>query len=191
MVVGAGAAGSSTARLLWHLGVGELRVVDSMGILHPGRPGLAAHKAELAALTNRAGLRGSLATALRGADLCIALYGRAIPAADLAGMNAGPIILALSYPDVEVRPEDAAALGAIYLPALENNLSNNMATPGLLLAAHKLGLPRLTMPDLECAVDCLTSLSESQPGPAPVPRVEAGLLARSIARAITSRRELR
>jgi malate dehydrogenase (oxaloacetate-decarboxylating) len=40
VVVGAGAAGSSTARLLHHIGVGELRVVDSVGILQTDRTDL-------------------------------------------------------------------------------------------------------------------------------------------------------
>ncbi len=188
VVVGAGAAGSSTARLLHHIGVGELRVVDSTGILHPGRAGLNTEKAELAVLTNQSGIRGSLETALRGADVCVALSGSPIAAEDLTGMNAKPIIIPLSYPDIEVRLEDAAALGAVYLPALENNLSNNLATPGLLLAAHQLGLRRLSMRDLQIAVDCLTSLSKNQPGRSPVPRVDPGLLARSIARAIADGR---
>lgn len=182
VVVGAGAAGSSTARLLHHIGVGELRVVDSAGILHSGRVGLNAEKAELAALSNPHGIQGSLGMALRGADVCVALSGSPIAAEDLAEMNAKPIIIPLSYPDIEVRPADAAALGADYLPALENNLSNNLATPGLLLAACRLGLRRLSMRDLQTAVYCLTSLSE--PDPSPVPRVDPELLASSIARAI-------
>ena len=188
VVVGAGAAGSSTARLLHHIGAGELRVVDSAGILHAGRDGLNAEKAELAALTNPHGMRGSLEVALRGADVCVALSGSPIAADDLAGMNPKPLIIPLSYPDVEVELEDAAALGAVYLPALENNLSNNLATPGLLLAAHQLGRRRLSMCDLQIAVDCLTSLSKNEPDTSPVPRVDPGLLARSIARAIADGR---
>ncbi|MDL4818698.1 hypothetical protein [Actinomadura opuntiae] len=188
VVVGAGAAGSATARLLHHLGLGELRVVDSAGILRPGRSGLTADKAELAALTNRRGLSGPLAAALRGADLCVALSGSPIAADDLAGMNAKPIIIPLSYPDIEVGAEDAAALGATYLPALENDLSNNLATPGLLLAACRLGLRRLSMRDLHAAVDCLTSLPGPRAGAAPFPRVAPGPLAESIARAIADQR---
>ena len=188
VVVGAGAAGSSTARLLHHIGVGELRVVDSAGILRPGRVGLNPEKAELAILINQTGIGGSLGTALRGADVCVALSGSPIAAEDLAGMNAKPIIIPLSYPDIEVQLEEAAALGAVYLPALENELSNNLATPGLLLAAHQLGLRQLSIPDLQIAVDCLTSLSEDQPDASPVPRVDRRLLARSIARAIADGR---
>ncbi|NKZ08311.1 hypothetical protein [Actinomadura latina] len=188
VVVGAGAAGSCTARLLHHIGVGELRVVDSAGILRPGRAGLSAEKAELAALTNRRGLGGPLGAALRGADVCVALSGSPIDAADLAGMNARPIIIPLSYPDIEVRAEDAAALGAVYLPALEHGLSNNLATPGLLLAACRLGLRGLSTRDLRAAVDCLTALSDDPPDPSPVPRADAGLLARSIAGAVAGGR---
>jgi malate dehydrogenase (oxaloacetate-decarboxylating) len=188
VVVGAGAAGSSTARLLHHLGVGELRVVDSVGILRSDRTDLTPVKAELAVLTDHHGIRGSLGSALRGADLCVALSGSPIAAEDLAGMNAKPIIIPLSYPDIEVRLEDAVALGAEYLPALENNLSNNLATPGLLLAAYQLGLRQPSTRDLQVAVDCLMSMSTNRLDDSPVPSVDPGLLARSIAGAIADGR---
>ena len=185
VVVGAGAAGSCTARLLRHIGIGELRVVDSVGILHTDRSDLNAEKAELAVLTNWRGIRGSLGTALQGADVCIGLSGSPIAAEDLAGMNAKPIIIPLSYPDIEVQFDDAAALSAVYLPALENDLSNNVATPGLLLAACQLGLRRVSMRDMGIAVDCLTALSKNQPDAWPVPRFNPAWLARTIARTIT------
>jgi malate dehydrogenase (oxaloacetate-decarboxylating) len=188
VVVGAGAAGSSTARLLHHLGVGDLRVVDSGGVLHRDRADLAPEKAELAALTNRSDVRGPLAEALRGADVCVALSGSPVPATDLAGMNPRPIIIPLSYPDVEMQLSDALALRAVYLPALENNLSNNLATPGLLLAAHRLGLRELSMCDLANAVACLTSLSMAAPDPVPVPDLDPVLLAGAIAGAVADGR---
>lgn len=188
VVVGAGAAGSATARLLHHLGLAEVRVVDSTGILFPGRPGMNTEKAEIAALTNPAGLRGSLATALRGADLCVALSGAPISAGELAGMNPKPILIPLSYPDVEVRFEDADALGATYLPALENHLSNNLATPGLLLAACESGLRRPAMADLAAAVGALTELVEDGPQAPPVPLADPGHLARAIAAAVAADR---
>nr|WSY54840.1 NAD-dependent malic enzyme [Streptomyces sp. NBC_00886] len=188
VVVGAGAAGSTTARLLHHLGAGELRVVDSRGILHPGRDRLTPEKTELAALTNPGGLRGPLGRALEGADVCVALSGAPINAEDLAGMNPKPVVVPLSYPDVEVRPEDAAALGATYLPALENNLSNNLATPGLLLAACRLGLTRLSMRDLASAVAGLVALAPDGPDIPPVFTADLGLTARSIAHAVADGR---
>lgn len=188
VVVGAGAAGSATARLLHHLGLGEVRVTDSTGILFPGRPGMNTEKAEIAGLTNPGGLRGTLAAALQGADLCVALSGAPISAEELSGMNPKPILMPLSYPDVEVRFEDAAALAATYLPALENQLSNNLATPGLLLAACESELRRPAMRDLAAAVGCLVRLVEDGPKAPPVPRVDPGRLARAIAAAVAADR---
>ncbi|MBJ6641049.1 NADP-dependent malic enzyme [Streptomyces sp. DHE7-1] len=192
VVVGAGAAGSTTARLLHHLGTGEVRVVDSTGLLHPGRARLTPDKAELAALTNPHGLRGPLGTALDGADVCVGLSGAPIAAADLARMNPKPVVVPLSYPDVEVRYEDAAALGATYLPALEHELSNNLATPGLLLAACRLGLRRPSMRDLATAAGCLVSQSaarpDARPDAPPLSGADLGRTARAIARAIAEDR---
>ncbi|WP_371476520.1 malic enzyme-like NAD(P)-binding protein [Kitasatospora sp. NBC_00315] len=186
VVAGAGAAGTATARLLHHLGVGELRVVDSRGLLYRGRPGMTAEKAELADLTNPERRQGPLAAALRGADLLLGLSGVPVAADELAGMNPKPIIVPLSYPDVEVRFEDADALGATYLHALEHNLSNNLATPGLLLAACESGLWRLSTSDLAAAVGCLVSLVPDRPDAPPVPQTDPGELARAIADAVVA-----
>ncbi|GAA3219188.1 malic enzyme-like NAD(P)-binding protein [Actinocorallia longicatena] len=188
VVVGAGAAGTGTARLLHDLGAGELRVVDSAGIVRPGRAGLTGEKTELAALAGPYGPAGSVRDALRGADVCVGLSGAPIGAADLAGMNAGPVIIPLSYPDVEVGAEDAAALDAVYLPALEHDLSNNLATPGLLLAACELGLRRLSVPDMRAAANRLVSLAEDRPDAPPLPRADPVPLARSIADAVAEGR---
>lgn len=187
-VVGAGAAGSATARLLHHLGAGEVRVVDSAGLLYAGRPGMNPEKAALARLTNPSRIQGPLAAALRGADVLLGLSGAPVAAEDLAGMNAKPIIIPLSYPDVEVRFEDADALGATYLAALEHRLSNNLATPGLLLAACESGLRRLSTPDLAAAVARLVSLVPDGPDAPPVPPGEPRALARAVADAVAASR---
>ncbi|MGW0856649.1 hypothetical protein [Streptomyces sp. NPDC002690] len=190
VVAGAGAAGSATTRLLHHLGLGELRVVDSRGLLYRGRPGMNAEKTALAELTNPEGMRGPLAAALWGADLLLGLSGAPVAADELAGMNPKAIIVPLSYPDIEVRFEDADALGATYLHALEHNLSNNLATPGLLLAACESGLRRLSASDLAAAVGCLVSLVPDRPDAPPVPQTDPGELARAIADAVAASRAL-
>lgn len=88
--------------------------------------------------TNSGALPGPLGTAPAGADVCVALSAP-ITAEGLARMNPEPVAVPLSYPDVEVRYEDAAVLDATRLPAPEDELSNTLATPGLLLAACRLG----------------------------------------------------
>ncbi|MEU1705361.1 hypothetical protein ABZ478_08145 [Streptomyces sp. NPDC005706] len=89
--------------------------------------------------TNSGALPGPLGTAPAGADVCVALSGAPITAEGLARMNPEPVAVPLSYPDVEVRYEDAAVLDATRLPAPEDELSNTLATPGLLLAVCRLG----------------------------------------------------
>ncbi|MEV6626144.1 malic enzyme-like NAD(P)-binding protein, partial [Amycolatopsis sp. NPDC051114] len=60
VVSGAGAAGVACARILQEAGIGDVTVLDSRGIIHPGRDGLNPIKTHLAATTNKAGLQGWL-----------------------------------------------------------------------------------------------------------------------------------
>ncbi len=68
---GIGAAGGAAAKLLLDLGYSNLILCDKDGILCAGDPTLRPHHAELAARTNQAGQRGTLADALVGADVFI------------------------------------------------------------------------------------------------------------------------
>src|SRR3954451_13361793 len=79
VIAGAGASGVACANILFSAGAGDLTVVDSRGILHDGRDGMNPWKAELAGRTNKAGLRGGLAEALRGADVFVGLSGSTVP----------------------------------------------------------------------------------------------------------------
>src|SRR5262245_54954950 len=91
VVVGAGAAGVAVTRMLIAGGVtgADVVVCDSRGAIYAGRPGLSGTKAELAALTNAAGTTGSVADALRGADVLIGVSGGTVDEQAVAGMAPG------------------------------------------------------------------------------------------------------
>src|SRR6201996_7958714 len=59
VVAGAGASGIAVAKMLLSAGIGDVAVSDSKGLVYQGRDGLNPVKAELAKITNRAGLTGS------------------------------------------------------------------------------------------------------------------------------------
>src|SRR5260370_13436623 len=113
VLVGAGAAGTATAKLLLGWGLGKLLLVDRIGILHPGLAGMTAIQEELAALTNPEQRSGGLAEALAGADIFAGVFvaGNLSPT---LGQSTGPqpIVFGLANPDAEILPEVALAAGA-------------------------------------------------------------------------------
>jgi malate dehydrogenase (oxaloacetate-decarboxylating)(NADP+) len=108
VLLGAGAAGQATVQLLYALGVHreQVTMVDSKGVVHPGRTNLDIHKRRYARETPAR----TLADAMRGADVFIG-----VSAADLVtpehvkSMAGRPVVFALANPDPEIRPELAHA----------------------------------------------------------------------------------
>src|SRR6266498_1553195 len=73
VIVGAGAAGVACTKMLLAAGAGDVTLLDSRGIIYPGRERLNPIKEEMAEITNKAGLRGGMAEALDGADVFVGL----------------------------------------------------------------------------------------------------------------------
>ncbi|HKA70130.1 MAG TPA: malic enzyme-like NAD(P)-binding protein, partial [Actinomycetes bacterium] len=107
VISGAGAAGVAVTRILVAAGIGDVAVSDSRGIVHAGRTDLSPVKAALAAATNRAGLTGSLASALAGADVFIGVSAGSVAEDAVASMAPRAIVFALANPNPEVDPEIA------------------------------------------------------------------------------------
>src|SRR5947199_3567034 len=64
VVSGAGAAGVACTKILLEAGIGDVAIADSKGLLHEGRSGMTAVKMEMAGLTNKVGLVGTIEEAL-------------------------------------------------------------------------------------------------------------------------------
>jgi malate dehydrogenase (oxaloacetate-decarboxylating) len=140
VVSGAGAAGVAVTKMLIAGGVdaGEVIVCDSRGIIHAGREGLSAGKAELAATTNAAGRSGGITEALAGADVLIGVSGGTIPEAAVAAMAPGGIVFALANPNPEVHPDVAARHAAVVATGrsdFPNQINNVLAFPGIFRGA--------------------------------------------------------
>ena len=74
MVVGAGAAGTATAKILWAYGVKDIIVCDKHGTVYTGRrQDMDAFKKKLAKMTNPRKIKGSISDAMQGADVFIGL----------------------------------------------------------------------------------------------------------------------
>jgi malate dehydrogenase (oxaloacetate-decarboxylating) len=147
VVSGAGAAGVACARILLAAGVADVTVLDSRGVLVPGRDGMSAEKARLAGETNPRGISGGMAEALAGADVFVGLSSAVLPEELLARMAPESIVFALSNPDPEVHPDVArrhAAIVATGRSDFPNQINNVLAFPGVFRGALDAGARRIT-----------------------------------------------
>ncbi len=139
VVSGAGAAGVAIADMLLAAGVGDIAVTDRGGVVSRERSDLNGVKAGLALRTNRTGISGSLAEALRGADVFIGVSGGTVDQDTIAGMAPDPIVFALANPVPEVHPDVAQAAGAAVIATgrsdFPNQINNVLAFPGIFRGA--------------------------------------------------------
>jgi malate dehydrogenase (oxaloacetate-decarboxylating) len=147
VVSGAGAAGVACTNILLSAGIGDIAVVDSRGVVHPGRDDLSAIKADLAQRTNSAGLTGSMHDALEGADVFLGVSAGAVGEASVERMAKGAIVFALANPNPEVDPEVAhrhAAVVATGRSDYPNQINNVLAFPGVFAGAFDSGAKAIT-----------------------------------------------
>jgi len=147
VISGAGAAGVACARILLAAGATDVVVLDSRGVLVPGRAGVTGEKAALAAVTNLRRVTGGTADALAGADVFVGLSCARLPEELLAVMAPGGFVFALSNPDPEVHPDVAARYAAIVATGrsdFPNQINNVLAFPGVFRGALDAGARRIT-----------------------------------------------
>jgi malate dehydrogenase (oxaloacetate-decarboxylating) len=146
-VSGVGAAGVACTNILLAAGVSDITVVDTRGIIHPGRDGLTEVKAELAQRTNPDGLTGGMVEALKGADMFLGVSGGVVPEELVATMAPDGIVFALSNPDPEIHPDVAAKYASVVATGrsdFPNQINNVLAFPGVFRGALDAGARRIT-----------------------------------------------
>ncbi len=140
-IVGSGAAGVATAKLLLDLGAGDVILCDRVGALYEGREeGMNPAKEAMAKITNKGGVRGDLADAMVGSDVFIGLSGPGIVTKEMvAAMADDAIVFAMANPVPEIYPDDALAGGAKVVGTgrsdFVNQINNVSAFPGVLRGA--------------------------------------------------------
>jgi malate dehydrogenase (oxaloacetate-decarboxylating) len=141
VINGAGAAGVAIAKLLKSAGATDILVCDRGGIVCEGRAGdTNASKKELARLTNPAGISGTLADAVRGADVFIGVSVGGVLTPDMVrSMASDPLVFALANPDPEILPDEAKAAGARVVATgrsdYPNQVNNVLGFPGIFRGA--------------------------------------------------------
>ncbi|BBX11539.1 MULTISPECIES: NAD(P)-dependent malic enzyme [Mycobacteriaceae] len=186
VVSGAGAAGVACANILMSVGISEIIVLDSQGVLHPERTDMNDVKTELAQRTNPGGRTGGLAEALVGADVFLGASGGVVPEELIASMNPGGVVFALSNPDPEIHPELAAKYAAVVATGrsdFPNQINNVLAFPGVFRGALDAGAERITEEMKLAAAEAIYSvvaddLAPERVVPSPLdPRVEPAVAA--------------
>jgi malate dehydrogenase (oxaloacetate-decarboxylating) len=140
VINGAGSAGIAIAKHLLNLGLKNLILVDRFGIICEGMTELNPAQAEMSLITNREHKKGSLADAMKGADVFIGVSAPGIVSPEMiSSMAAKPIVFAMANPVPEIMPDLAKAAGAYVVGTgrsdFPNQINNVLAFPGIFRGA--------------------------------------------------------
>ena len=137
---GAGAAAIAIVKLLLSAGFNNIVMTDRSGIIYEGREGLNWIKEEMSRVTNRNKEMGTLADAIKNADVFIGVSAPGTLTTEMVKtMATDPIIFACANPTPEIFPEDAKAGGATVIATgrsdYPNQINNVLAFPGIFRGA--------------------------------------------------------
>ena len=148
VINGAGSAGIAIGKHLLNLGVKHLTMVDRFGIICKGMPDLNSAHAEIAEVTNLEHKMGTLADAVKGADVFIGVSAPNIVTEEMVkSMAADSIMFPMANPTPEIMPDKAKAAGARIVGTgrsdFPNQINNVLAFPGIFRGA------------LDCRASCI------------------------------------
>ncbi len=137
---GAGAAGSAIIKMLIGFGVKNILACNRKGILCADTHYDNWLHNEIASYTNSDRIQGSLADALKGADVFIGVSAKGLVTGEMIkSMNSDPIVFAMANPDPEIDPAEAKASGARIVGTgrsdYPNQINNVLAFPGIFRGA--------------------------------------------------------
>ena len=140
VINGAGSAGIAIARLLLTWGFSDLLLCDRAGILCEGDPGLNWMQEKMTKVTNRSHQKGTLADAMRGADIFGGVSAPGIVTPEMvSSMNRDAILFAMANPVPEIMPDQARQAGARVVGTgrsdFPNQVNNVVAFPGIFKGA--------------------------------------------------------
>ncbi len=163
VVVGAGAAGTATSKLLLEAGAEEILVVEKQGILYPGCDGMNWAQKEVAGMTNPDQEQGELEDALEGADVVVGLSTGGILSKEMVeAMADDPIVFALANPEPEILPaaaeEAGAAVAATGRSDFRNQINNSLVFPGIVKGALRCFASEVNTEMQLAAADALASM---------------------------------
>lgn len=140
VVNGAGSAGIAITKLLLTYGFKNIVMCDRIGILAKGMEGLNWMQEKMMEVTNLTGIKGSLADALKGADIFVGVSAPGIVTQEMvSSMNSDAILFAMANPVPEIMPDLAKAAGARVVGTgrsdFPNQVNNVVVFPGIFKGA--------------------------------------------------------
>lgn len=140
VVNGAGSAGIAITKLLLTYGFPNVVMCDKVGIIGKDTEGLNWMQQKMTEVTNPDGLNGTLADALKGADIFVGVSAPNIVTPDMvSSMNQDSILFAMANPVPEIMPDAAKAAGARVVGTgrsdFPNQVNNVVAFPGIFKGA--------------------------------------------------------
>ena len=140
VINGSGAAGIAIAYMMLNLGVKNILICDSKGIIYRGNEKNNWIKAEIAEKTNPNNEEGTLKDAMVGADVFIGVSAPGVLTKDMVKtMNKDAIVFAMANPVPEIYPDEAKEAGAKIVGTgrsdFANQINNSLAFPGIFRGA--------------------------------------------------------
>ena len=140
VINGAGSAGIAIAEFLLAAGAGDIVVCDRAGVLTEDGDVFNSAQTALAAKTNPRGLKGTLADAVKEADVFVGVSAKDVLSADMVrSMASGAVVFAMANPSPEIMPDVALAAGARIVATgrsdFPNQINNVLAFPGIFRGA--------------------------------------------------------
>lgn len=149
VVNGAGSAGIAISKLLLNYGFKKLILCDKVGMLSRKTPDLNWMQKEMVEITNLEEREGSLADAMKGADIFVGVSAPNIVTEEMvASMNSDAILFAMANPVPEIMPDLAKKAGARVIGTgrsdFPNQVNNVVAFPGIFRGALEGRAPQIT-----------------------------------------------
>lgn len=190
VLVGAGAAGVAIAKLIYEYSKAEIVAVDSKSIITKDRTDLNESKKRLLDFTNKDNKSGSLADAVRSADVFIGVSQPDLLTSEMIKtMAANPIIFAMANPKPEIMPHIALQAGAAVVATgrsdFPNQINNALAFPGIFRGALDNQVRDITDQHKIKAAETIAGLVENPTTECIVPPIGDERLVAAIARNIT------
>lgn len=140
VINGAGSAGTAIANHLLRLGVGDIVLCDRFGIIAEGMEGLSPAHEKMSRITNKNKITGTLADAMRGADVFVGVSVPGVVTKEMiASMADKSIVFPMANPTPEIFPDEALEAGAYIVGTgrsdFKNQINNVLAFPGIFRGA--------------------------------------------------------
>jgi malate dehydrogenase (oxaloacetate-decarboxylating) len=140
VINGAGSAGTAICNHLLNIGFKNITMCDIDGIICEGDKSLKPSHIKLSTYTNRSKKTGTLADALKGADVFIGVSAPNIVSEEMVkSMAENPVIFAMANPTPEIMPDLAKKAGAAVVGTgrsdFPNQINNVLAFPGIFRGA--------------------------------------------------------